>query len=96
MDQPQHAENQDKPRPLALYEFYNCPFCARVRMVMDQLGVDIERRDILQDPQYRDQLIEGGGRRTVPCLRIEHADGAVEWMYESGRIIEYLQDLYGQ
>jgi glutathione S-transferase len=42
-------------------------------------------RDIL-----RRELVEGGGRATVPCLRIER-DGEVHWLYESRDIIDYLR-----
>ena len=35
------------------------------------------------------ELVEGGGRQTVPCLRIEAEDG-VRWMYESLDIMRYL------
>jgi len=31
----------------------------------------------------------------VPCLRIEKADGAVEWMYESADINRYLERRFG-
>jgi len=39
---------------------------------------------------HRDNLIDGGGKSQVPCLRIESEDGAVQWMYESRDIINYL------
>jgi len=35
--------------------------------------------------------LEGGGRPTVPCLRILKEDG-VFWLYESEDIIEYLKN----
>lgn len=34
-------------------------------------------------------LLKGGGKGQVPCLRIE-SEGQVEWMYESDEIINYL------
>lgn len=34
-------------------------------------------------------LLQGGGKGQVPCLRIE-SEGQVEWMYESDEIINYL------
>lgn len=46
-------------------------------------------RDILLDPAARRELVSGGGRPTVPCLKITR-DGSVQWMYESLDIIEYL------
>ena len=33
----------------------------------------------------------GGGKRQVPCLRIEATPGEVQWLYESMDIIAYLQ-----
>ena len=33
----------------------------------------------------------GGGKRRVPCLRIEATPGEVQWLYESMDIIAYLQ-----
>ena len=35
------------------------------------------------------ELLKGGGKGQVPCLRIE-SEGQVEWMYESDEIINYL------
>jgi len=35
----------------------------------------------------------GGGKRKVPCLRIEE-DGKTEWMYESNDIIAYLEQRF--
>ena len=47
-------------------------------------------RDILLDREAYDDLIQGGGKGTVPCLRIERDTGDVEWLYESVDIVEYL------
>jgi len=75
---------------LVLYHFPYCPFCVRVKRHMDRLGLDIEQRDIRQDRSFADELFEGGGRYTVPCLRITHPDGATTWLYESRDIADYL------
>lgn len=82
-------------RGLALYYFPACPFCVVVLDVLEQLDVTIELRNIFADPQWRQELIEGGGRKTVPCLRIEDEAMNVTWMYESRQIIHYLQDRFG-
>lgn len=76
---------------LAIYEYYSCPFCARVRNFLADRGLEIERRDVLSRPEYRRELIEATGRSTVPCLRIEEDDGSVRWMHESADIIAYLR-----
>ena len=73
-----------------LYESPICGFCQRVRRFLDQAGIHVEGRDTLRDPEARRELIAGGGRATVPCLRIER-DGQVTWLYESLDIIEYLR-----
>jgi glutathione S-transferase len=73
-----------------LYQYDSCPFCHRVRRFIAERGIPVAIRDTLRDPQARRELIEGGGRSMVPCLRIER-DGEVTWMYESLDIIDYLR-----
>jgi glutaredoxin len=76
-------------RTLALYHYDSCIYCARVRSAIARLSLTLELRDIVREPRHRQALVAGGGRATVPCLRI--ADGAdVRWMYESNEIIAYL------
>jgi glutaredoxin len=81
---------------LALYQFVACPFCVKVRRAIRRLGLNIELRDTQMEGEHRWALLEGGGRVQVPCLRIEHDDGRVEWMYESGEIIAYLEGRFGE
>jgi glutaredoxin len=81
-------ENNDT-QGLVLYEYFACPFCFMTRRAIKQFGVDIERRDILKYSNYKQQLIEGGGKSQVPCLRIEE-DQQVSWLYESADIIGFL------
>lgn len=76
---------------LSLYHFESCPFCQRVRAVIDRLGLEIELRDIRADAAHRAALAEGGGSTQVPCLRIEK-DGDVQWLYESADIARYLTE----
>lgn len=73
-----------------LYESPICGFCHRVRRFLEQAGIHVESRDTLRDPEARRELIAGGGRATVPCLRIDN-DGEVSWLYESLDIIDYLR-----
>ena len=47
-------------------------------------------RDINRDQEAYRELLAGGGKGMVPCLRIESGDGAVSWMYESMDIMGYL------
>ena len=78
---------------LSLYHYPSCPFCRRVFPAIEQLGGDVELRDILAEPQHGQELVEATGRTTVPCLRIESDDDSVEWLHESRDIIRYLQEL---
>ena len=41
------------------------------------------------DRKYQSELVAGGGKGQVPCLRIEKEDGQIQWMYESNDIIKY-------
>jgi glutathione S-transferase len=47
--------------------------------------------NLQRDADARIALEQGGGRVKVPCLRIEHEDGRIEWMYESSDINAYLR-----
>lgn len=90
---PSETAAEDK---LALYHFDSCPFCRMVRVAIDDLGLDVELRDIFEDAQYRDELVEARGRPTVPVLRITSTDGEERWMPESDDIIRYLESLANQ
>jgi glutathione S-transferase len=75
------------------YELYHselCGFCHRVRRYMAGAGWEVPLVDTLRDRSARAELIEGGGKATVPCLKITRGD-EVEWMYESMDIINYLK-----
>ena len=80
---------------LALYHYESCMFCARVRSAIVSLNLKIELRDVLRDANHRQALEQGGGRTTVPCLRIGlRKDGS--WMYESADIIAYLSERFSE
>jgi glutaredoxin len=89
---PSEAPAEDK---LVLYHFNGCPYCSMVRSEIDRLGIDVELRDIFQDAQHRDDLVDARGRATVPVLRITSSDGEDRWMPESRDIVSYLQKTYG-
>ena len=79
---------------LSLYQYDFCPFCVITKRAIKKLNIDIEMRNTQKNPEYRQELIAEGGMSQVPCLRIEEND-SVEWMYESGDIIKYLNDRFG-
>ena len=76
---------------LTLYQFTTCPFCLRVRHAAKTLGLNLPIKNVRKDHQAREELISGGGKSTVPCLRIDGNDGDTIWMYESHDIVTYLK-----
>ncbi len=80
---------------LALYGYDACPYCQRVRRAIDDLGLEVEERDVLAHPERRDELRQALGRGTVPVLRID--DGStVRWLPESGAIVAWLYASQGR
>jgi len=80
---------------MALYQFTACPFCIKTRRAMHKLGLKIEKRNAMNDPQARAELEQQGGKIKVPCLRITQAGEEDIWMYDSSDIIAYLQQRFG-
>lgn len=84
----QEAVNR-QAQALRLYQYRACPFCIKVRRHLHRLAVPVEVVEAAQGTQARAELEQQGGKRQVPCLRIETAE-SVEWLYESSAIIDYL------
>lgn len=79
---------------LTLYQYKACPFCVKVRRAMKRQSLPIEIRDAKRCATAKEELSNGGGKLKVPCLRIEESSGEVRWMYESGDIIQYLDNRF--
>ena len=75
---------------LSLYQFFACPFCIKTRRAMHKLNLPIVKRNASNGSPFLDDLLQGGGKIQTPCLRIEK-DDSVEWLYESSKIISYLE-----
>lgn len=78
-------------RDIVLYQYKTCPFCIKVRQEMRRLSLNIERLDAQHEGVNREDLVHGGGKAKVPCLKITDQAGNSQWMYESGKIIQYLR-----
>ena len=89
----QKVDNQTAD--LALYHYDSCMFCARVRKAIARLNLNIELRDVMRDAKHQRDLVQGGGRSTVPCLRIGLGQDG-KWMYESADIIAYQAKRFGE
>ena len=79
---------------LVLYQFQTCPFCIKVKRNNKRLSLNIETRDAQHNSTYREELLHGGGKIKVPCLKIVDEKGNNSWMYESEDIMKYLQDRF--
>ena len=74
-----------------LYYFSTCPYCVFVRLALLWWRLEIPLREIMFNAQNNADLIAGGGKNQVPCLRIETETGDVRWLYESIDIVRYLK-----
>jgi len=84
----------EQTKKLTLYQYKTCPFCIKTRREMKRLSLTIEKRDAQKNEQNKKDLLEGGGQVKVPCLRIEEDGGTTTWMYDSEKIIQYLQSRF--
>ncbi|MEH6650766.1 MAG: glutathione S-transferase N-terminal domain-containing protein [Motiliproteus sp.] len=89
-DSEHQAEVEQQLGQYSLYQFSGCPFCIKVVRAMRRLNLPMELRDSSGNQQFRQELLEQGGRIKAPCLRIDKEDGSSEWMYESNDIIAFL------
>lgn len=72
-----------------LYALTTCPFCQKVIRFIEKNNLEdqIEIRFIDENADYEKELVEGGGKKQVPCLH--YGD---EWLYESNDIIAYFKE----
>ncbi|MBT6120157.1 glutaredoxin [bacterium] len=71
---------------LSLYHFPSCPYCQNVSAYIRQNEIEgIELKNIMDEPDFRQELFFLTGKNQVPCLVI---DG--EPMLESDDIIDWL------
>jgi len=92
------AELQDsidqQTASLQLYQYEACPFCVKVRRAMKRQSLNIATRDVKRSATARTELLAGGGKLKVPCLRIQDGEQGPQWMYESKDIINYLESRF--
>jgi glutathione S-transferase len=78
---------------LILYELEGCPYCAKVKNKLADLGLEYESRMVPRSHSERTEVKEVSGQTGVPVL-IDEEHG-VEGMPESDDIVEYLDETYG-
>ena len=77
---------------LVLYELEGCPYCAKVKDKLSELGLDYESRMVPRSHGERTEVREVSGQTGVPVL-VDEAHG-VEGMPESDDIVDYLDEHY--
>jgi glutathione S-transferase len=78
---------------LELYELEGCPYCAKVKRKLDELGLEYESHMVPSSHDDRDEVEAVSGQTGVPVL-VDHDQG-VEGMPESDDIVAYLEETYG-
>jgi glutathione S-transferase len=77
---------------IKLYIRNGCPFCTRVLIAINAIGIPYEMLEVTNFSAAQD-LIERGGKMQVPYL-VDERTGVS--MYESGDIIAYLDHQYAK
>ena len=72
-----------------LYQYNACPFCVKVRRFFKRETLNVDLVDAKQE-NFKQELIQNGGKEKVPCLKVELKDKSVRWIYESNDIIEFI------
>jgi hypothetical protein len=86
----ERKQKTERLQGCSLYHFQLSPYSFRVRKALAQSGAAIPMRDTLECDIAYGELMAGGKRDRVPCLRIEAPGKPTEWLYESKDIVAYL------
>jgi glutathione S-transferase len=78
---------------LTLYELPGCPYCAKVKTKLADLGLEYESIEVPRSHDQRTEVEEVSGQTGVPVL--VDPDHGVEGMPESDDIVAYLDRTYG-
>ncbi|TKX78668.1 glutaredoxin [Halorubrum sp. SD626R] len=78
---------------LTLYELDGCPYCAKVKTKLADLGVEYDSVMVPRSHDERTEVEAISGQTGVPVL-VDEANG-IEGMAESDDIVEYLDETYG-
>ena len=78
---------------LELYELTGCPYCAKVKTKLDELGLEYVSHEVPRSHSERTDVEKVSGQTGVPVL--VDPDHDVEGMPESDDIVAYLEKTYG-
>ena len=81
---------KDAPK-IILYQFEECPFCAKVRSFLREMELPFTtiNAPANRDDPLRKELFLKSGVSTVPVIKIEG-----KYIGDSSKIIQYLQEKY--
>ncbi len=82
----------DPEQLLELYNMEGSPYCRKVREVLCELDLDCHIKTTTRWGPRRKELVERGGKKTVPYLVDPNTNTE---MYESDEIVDYLRRTYG-
>ena len=73
---------------IILYQFTDCPFCAKVRAALGELGLAYEKVDVSRDwnDSFRKELEKKSKIRSIPLLKVDD-----KFIGESVNIVWYLE-----
>ena len=77
---------------LELYELEGCPYCAKVRTKLDELGLEYTSHKVPRSHSDRTEVEKVSGQTGVPVL-VDN-DNGIEGMAESDDIVAYLEKTY--
>ena len=78
---------------LELYELPGCPYCAKVKRKLDELGLEYVSHEVPGDHARRDEVMAVSGQTGVPVL--VDTDHGIEGLPESDDIVAHLERTYG-
>jgi len=72
---------------LIFYHRDKCSFCQKVCEYLEKNNIQVYKRDIDKNFEYRNRLQEDAGKMQVPCLMINGdamfgADNIIQWFKE--------------
>ncbi|MBW2460394.1 MAG: glutathione S-transferase N-terminal domain-containing protein [Deltaproteobacteria bacterium] len=88
------ANPSESAQDLTLFHYSGCFYCERVRGALEDLGLTLAERNIVENADAKREIVEARGRKTVPVLRIEE-EGGYRYMGESRDIVRYLYERFG-
>ena len=77
---------------ITLYRLHGCPYCERVARRLDRFNLQYDSLFVAGEHSRRNEVAREAGVRSVPVL-VNHDHGVT--MSESNRILEYLEQTYG-